>query len=396
MFQIVAIFTLLCSYVVAMPIRIMQHPLEKRIAYVSGIKNVRHLDDLTINQLVNVFKKHPLLIFKGVDQVSPVDFLQFITHFDPDHDKDAIQYPEEYQHQMLQPFDQFPECKHVAPRGNIELLNYETIKHIVVKPRDAFINNYVWHTDILGHDYKLPNVVTGFHILQQPLVGGDTDFISGETIYENLSQEEQYAAQNMLIEINRRKFVTNSIQTDYAGARRLEPYEEQELGTTRIPLVYAPDFDNENEIPRVLLMPSFFEKVVGWNINDSRRWLQNFMCKKVLPHRISIQWKQGDVAVFNNRRFIHSSTPARNYLDNELSAKRLLLQTFVPTKKPLLAIKPSEKHVYACYNVNWLKDQEISIISAHDHIEFAEEAAKKYNDTSIYPGQYIVSSLQQL
>jgi hypothetical protein len=59
--------------------------------------------------------------------------------------------------------------------------------------------------------------------------------------------------------------------------------------------------------------------------------MENF----VLPYRFSIQWKEGDICVFNNRCFIHSSTPARNYLDLDLN-ERLIFQTFLPTKKKLI------------------------------------------------------------
>jgi alpha-ketoglutarate-dependent taurine dioxygenase len=365
----------------SLSLRLIPHPLEKRIAYIYGIQDVTKIDKSTILSLQTVFKKHPLLIFKDLSTISPNDFLQFVKNFDPNHDREALETPENYQHQMLQPFDQFPDCKHVAPRGNIELLDFYNIKQINITPYDAFLNNYVWHTDILGHEYKLPNVVTGFYIIEQPLIGGDTDFISGETIYENLSVEEQLASQNMLIEINRRKFITNSLNVDYAGVNRLETFVERQDGNTQLPLVYAPD-DEHYEKPRVLLMPTFFERVVGWSIKDSRNWIQQFMCKKVLPHRISIQWKKGDLAVFNNRRFIHSSTPARNYMDNQDSPKRLLLQTFIPTQQPLLAIKPTDKNVYSCYNAGWIQDQEISIISAHNHIKFAHKLTQLNGESS--------------
>jgi hypothetical protein len=350
---------------------LLRHPLEKRIAYIYGIKDITKIDESMIFNLQKLFKEYPLLIFKELNTVSPKDFLNFVKYFDKDHDKDALSCPENYQEQMLQPFDQFPDCKHVAPRGNIELKDFYNIKNIKISPYDSFLNNYVWHTDILGHEYKLPNVVTGFYIIEQPLIGGDTDFISGETIYEKLSNEEQLAAKNILIQINRRKFITNMFKMDYSGINRIEEFVEREDGNTELPIVYAPD--DIDEKPRILIMPTFFEKVVGWNLKDSRKWIRNFMNEKVLPYRISIQWKKGDLAVFNNRRFIHSSTPARNYLDNEDSKKRLLLQTFIPTNKPLLSIKPDQKNVYSCYNLKWINDQEISIISAHNTIKFANK-----------------------
>jgi len=363
------------------------HPLNNKIAYVNLNEKIELVDQKTISDLKNLFSIYPLLIFKGLDKVTPNNFLNFVKIFDENCDDQALIDPEKYKHQMLQPFDQFPDCKHVAPRGNIELINFHNIENIKITPYDPFVRNYLWHTDILGHDYKLPNVVTGFYIIEQPLIGGDTDFISGETIYEKLTDEEKKAAKNMLIETNRRKFITNDLEIDYAGINRLEEYKEKEDGNVQIPLVYAPDDpDNIYEKPKVLIMPTFFEKVVGWSVADSRKWIKKFMNEKVLPYRTSIQWKNGDLAVFNNRRFIHSSTPARNYLDN--NSKRLLLQTFIPTTKPLLSYKPSEKDVYACYNVGWINDQEISIISAHNKIKFAENMIKN-NLEDIIEDKYI-------
>lgn len=365
-------------------LKLLRHPLENRIAYVYGLKDIKNIDQNEMTYLQELFQKHPLLIFKDIENVSPNDFLNFIKNFDSDHDKLALENPEKYQNQMLQPFDQFPDCKHVAPRGNTELNDYYQIKNINIKPYDSFINNYVWHTDILGHEYKLPNVVTGFYIIEQPLIGGDTDFISGETIYENLNDKEKLASENILIEINRKKFITNNLTIDYAGVNRMEPYYEREDGNSRIPLLFAPD--NEYEKPRILLMPTFFEKIVGCNVDESREWIKHFMLKKVLPYRVSIQWKKNDLAVFNNRRFIHSSTPARSYLDNHDSSKRLLFQTFIPTNRPLLGIKPSKNNIYACYNIGWIKDKGKSIISSYDNIKYS------MNKHTFNENYYIISS----
>jgi hypothetical protein len=226
--------------------------------------------------------------------------------------------------------------------------------------------------------------------MEQPLIGGDTDFISGETIYENLTPQEQLATHNMLIEINRRKFITASLEIDYAGVNRLESFEEREDGNTRIPLVYAPD--NENEKPRVLIMPTFFEKVVGWSVDDSRKWMKKFMNEKVLPYRVSVQWKKNDLAVFNNRLFMHSSTPARNYMDNKDSCKRLLFQTFIPTKRRLLAIKPNDINVYSAYNAKWIENQESSKLSTQLYMKYYNAMLGSYDHENMIDDSYYIVS----
>ena len=319
------------------------HPLDNKIAYIKGIKDVKNLNEKTLDSLRQDFKKHPLLIFKDVQDVSPQTFLDFSKEFDLDADLDALNSPLDYQHQMLQPFDQFPDCKHVAPRGSINLKNYYNIKDINVQPYEPFKTDYIWHSDLLGHDYKLIHIVTGFYIVEQPLIGGDTDFISGERIYDNLNSEEKKACENILVEINRRKFVTGTMTQDYAGVNRLESHSDMDEGTNEVPILFAPDDDKES--PRILVLPTFFEKVSGWTVSNSRSWMKNFMTEKVLPFRISIQWQKNDLAIFNNRRWIHSSTPANEYIKNDNGPTRFLMQTFIPTKKPRIvaAIHPQKE-----------------------------------------------------
>lgn len=382
------IFAHLLICTVATAFLFTEHPLEPRIAFIRGLKDIKQIDETTMGHLRNLFQSHPLLIFQNMENISPTEFLRFVKQFDTDHDELALAKPEDYPEQMLQPFDQFPDCNHVAPRGNVQLNGLYNIKRVEVKPYDAFVNNYVWHSDMLGHEYKLPGVVTGFYMMESPQIGGDTDFISGETVYENLPEMEKQASHNILVELNRRKFVTNQIKVDYAGISRTEDFEEIEFGNTQIPLVFAPE--NGNEKPRILLMPTFFERVVGWTVKESRKWISDFMVRRVLPHRVSIQWRKNDLAVFNNRRFIHSSTPARNYLDNAESNRRLLLQTFIPTRRPLIGIKPLETNVYSCYNAGWIKDQEKSIISAHDCLKFAVARSIANNGTKAYDDKYYV------
>jgi len=374
--------------------RLQTHPLESRIAYIYGIYDVNNIDTSVWNELHTAFQKHPLLIFKNVPSVSPRNFIHFVKEFDPDNDADALVEPNKHPQQMLQPFDQIPECAHVAPRGNVELVDFFDISKIKITPGEAFVDKYVWHTDILGHETKLPNVVTGFYIIKQPLIGGDTDFISGETVYENLSPYEQLAARNILLEINRKKFLTKTAKTDYAGVNRLEHFNDSIDGKTVVPLVFAPDAREEGIpycSPRILLLPSFFECVAGWSAVESRKWIREFMNKNVLPFRVSVQWQQGDLAVFNNRRWMHSSTPARNYMDNDDSSKRLLLQTFIPTKRPLWGMKPSKDDLYAPFHLNWVSEKDICLISLYEHIKYVKN--KEHTAEETKKDRYVLQGL---
>lgn len=361
------------------------HPLENRCAYIYGIEDLRKINNYTLNDLMHFFKRYPLLIFKNNKNINPQEFLKFLTHFDNEYDEYALNKPNNVPEQILQSFNKFPDCPHVSVRGNYEIDTLYSINNLTVYPSQGFLNHYLWHTDILGHSYKRPGLITGFYFLEQPLIGGDTDFISGEKIYEELSINEQEACKNILLEINKKKIQEHIYETDYSGTVRNEPFNDSiyKEENVIIPLVYAPDFDNILEKERILIMPTFIERVKGWSVEETRSWLHKFMIKNVLPHRFSIQWKKGDLAVFNNRRFIHSSTPAINYLDF-CSPNRLLFQSYLPTKKPLYAVAPDpEKLNYQMtHNVGYIDNKITSIISADYTLKYIN--TRKLLDNNYY------------
>jgi len=316
------------------------HPLEKRCLFIYDLKFPVLEERLA--ELKYLFQNHPLLIFRNSNKkLNPQEFLDFLTHFDEDCDKEALKNPHDYPEQMLQPFDQFPDCNHVAPRGNFRKKQLFNIKNISVKPDESFVSNYLWHTDLLGHPTKTPGVVTGFHIIKSPVIGGDTDFISGETIYENLNTETIKTLSKSRVIINRHNFSFGNKVMDYSGSYRLkDSYMKFPEYDVEIPFIFEPE--NSFQKPKVLIMPSFIENIIGLNIENTDKKIKFLMENYVLPHRFSIQWREGDICVFNNRCFIHSSTPARNYLDligkNHLDEdlnERLLLQTFLPTRKKM-------------------------------------------------------------
>jgi hypothetical protein len=82
--------------------------------------------------------------------------------------------------------------------------------------------------------------------------------------------------------------------------------------------------------------------------------MKNFMEKKILPHQINIEWSKGDLAIFNNNRLMHTSTPGRNYIKNKDN-------TCILINKPLLEINPNEKSIYSSFNIKWIKEEEIFI-----------------------------------
>jgi alpha-ketoglutarate-dependent taurine dioxygenase len=370
-----------------MSFSIVPHPLEKRAAYIHGISSINNLSPEVIEKLKYLFVVRPLLIFKGVKEPTPNEFLEFLTHFDKDCDIEAIKNPDKYPQQILQPFDRFPECPHVAPRGNARVSNFHQISNITVYPDTQFEKNYLWHTDLLGSPNRHLGVITGFYILESPLIGGDTDFISGEAIYQSLSGKEQLAAGVILTEVNRLKFLQKRAITDYSGSSRIEKFVAEKEGNIEIPILFSPS-EEYGESPSILLLPTFFERVVGWSVEESRQWMKYMMYQHVLPYRFTIQWKKGDLCVFNNRRFMHSSTPTRNYMDFSESSTRLLLQTFVPTKRPLYGYRLINTDKLITHNVKWVSSEVSAMDSYNSFIQYYNEHSNKKN-------HFIISQLDK-
>jgi hypothetical protein len=120
---------------------------------------------------------------------------------------------------------------------------------------------------------------------------------------------------------------------DYSGSYKIKDTDTKfPEHNVKIPIIYPPE--TEYQTHKVLIMPSFVENIVGFNFEETNKKMKYFMEKFVLPHRFSIQWKERDICVFNNRCFIHSSTPAKNYLELD-NNERLLFQVFLPTKNIL-------------------------------------------------------------
>lgn len=341
--------------------------------YITGLK-IPVTDAIDKAALKDLFAKSPLLIIKNPDILSPDEFIDFLTIFDADCDRDAIDNPGAYPERLLQPFDHLPCSPHVSPRGHFKQNNLFGMAEISGISQYPYIEKYVWHTDLLGHPTKLPPRVTGFHVVEQPLIGGETDFICGNTVYNNLPPAIKTASENIVYEVNRKTFLSDAKKFDYSGTIKLQDADQSLMeDTVALPLVFGGDGIRS---PCVLLQSSFFEKVQGWGYNESNTWLKEYMRDYVLPHRISIQWKKGDIGVCNNRRFIHSSTPSKRYTDYTESSTRLLLQTFLPTTAPLKYLSHPELDEAVHFRVGWTTTVEASRAAGHATRAFYSSLSK--------------------
>eukprot|EP00611_Tribonema_gayanum_P032664 TRINITY_DN9869_c0_g1_i5.p1 TRINITY_DN9869_c0_g1~~TRINITY_DN9869_c0_g1_i5.p1 ORF type:complete len:368 (-),score=100.61 TRINITY_DN9869_c0_g1_i5:484-1587(-) len=317
---------------------VTRHPLEPRCAYVRDL-DILHRTEADVAALRDLFKTTPLLIFprRAGDEgfLSPAELQDFIKEFDEDHDAEALARPADFPNRMLHPFVQIPGVEHMSPRGFYSAPELYGIKNFSVTPEEVLADVHLWHTDLGGHPFKLPNVVTGFHFIKQPLIGGETDFISGQTIYEALPEPMKRACAQIVLELDRGAFLSGDTIVDYAGAMKVRRpgSKRNDPAIQRVPLLYGPE-------PAVLPQSGFMESVAGWSRERSDAWLRKFMHDHVLPHRFSVQWRPGDVAVLDNRKFVHAAAPYLRYRKYADSDARLLLQTFLPTHRPLTYLPP--------------------------------------------------------
>jgi hypothetical protein len=89
---------------------VTEHPLENRAAYVKGVE-IPVKDDTVKAELLALFQEKPLLVFPNTKELTPQEFIEFLSIFDPDADQAAIADPGAHPDQMLQPFDQLPKVR---------------------------------------------------------------------------------------------------------------------------------------------------------------------------------------------------------------------------------------------------------------------------------------------
>jgi len=328
---------------------IIQHPIESKCAYIYNydFKNENKVDDLQ-----KIFEDYPLLIFRNpLAYLKPNEFINFLNLFSNNNDSLLID-----------------NC--ITFNGNYKAEQLFNITNISIQPNKQFINNYVWHTDLLGHPEENPPIITGFNVIDTPLFGGETEFISGEKIWTCLPENIKLSCMNMIIKNNRKNFFFGNKIMDYSGTYIIKDADEFfEDNDISIPIVY--EAESQTQLPRVLIQPSFFENIVGLSKEESQIWIKDFMIKYALPHKFSIQYIKGDICVFNNRRFIRSTTPARNYLDFQKGSQKLFLQSYISTRKEMKAYKPSLVDIYIhtknelCINDDISKDISDSSIRYH-------------------------------
>ena len=139
----------------------------------------------------------------------------------------------------------------------------------------------------------------------------------------------------MILVVSRESFLQGRSPMDFSGAefdKKFEFIRPPKKSLSYSPLIFMPEEKSFSK-PSLIITPMLVQKIRGLSVANSRKFIKDLVINKLLPHRVTVQWKKGDLAIVNNRVFIHSSTPANYYLNNKFSNERFLLQTFIPTKE---------------------------------------------------------------
>ena len=52
--------------------------------------------------------------------------------------------------------------------------------------------------------------------------------------------------------------------------------------------------------PSFIISPILVQRIKG-STKKTRKWIEYVVNNYLLPHRVTIQWKEGDLAIFNNK-----------------------------------------------------------------------------------------------
>ena len=173
----------------------------------------------------------------------------------------------------------------------------------------------------------VPNVVSAFHFMQAPQVGGDAVFCNVDVAYASLPPDVRKTVDglNCVFDNDPTSLVQGRLDAD--GFTRLGPFPEpgMEDQVTR-PLVQR---DGTTGRKRMFFTPVRFNRFEGWTREDSWEFMTYLFhnCIHTPQNVATVHWDAGDMAVFNNHRLIHTSTPWELYKGQDRSFRLCFLNS---------------------------------------------------------------------
>jgi alpha-ketoglutarate-dependent taurine dioxygenase len=187
--------------------------------------------------------------------------------------------------------------------GEVELLGTGEHREIFIVTLDPAKNpiapylrgTFDWHIDGLTDDIPIKATLLSAHAIAE--AGGETEFASTYTAYDDLTDEEKDRLEPLrvvhTIEASQRRLVSDPTP-DQVAMWRSRPSKEQ-------PLIWR----HQNGRRSVVLGPTA-AGVVGMEQAESDALLDNLLERATQPDRVyRHEWSLGDLVIWDNRGVVH-------------------------------------------------------------------------------------------
>jgi alpha-ketoglutarate-dependent taurine dioxygenase len=190
--------------------------------------------------------------------------------------------------------------------GRVEVFGMEELPEIfrvtldpTKNPVAAYLRGtFDWHIDGMTED--IPILATILSARATAESGGDTEFASSYTAYDDLTDDEKQRFGSLRvvhsIEASQRRVNPNPSEAELAMMRS-RPTKEHPLVWTHL------------SGRRSLVLGATADRVVGMEPEESRAFLDDLLARSTRPERVySHQWSVGDLVIWDNRGVLHRAT----------------------------------------------------------------------------------------
>lgn len=296
--------------------------------FMARVKNVNlnNINKQDIEDLQFLFKTTPVLVFENQELI-PEEQFYICSMFDEHHNTNKCH-----------PFHdtQIHSVPQIALRGK-GIANKFGVKSVPIYNGKQFLFTPLWHQDLVGVKDVNPSVVSSMYMLKSPSKGGETKFASLENAYDNMSflDRSLYGKLNCIYSHK----LALLPQMDFTGYGKLYKYweeyefsEDDKLNMVKQPLiVYA---DKETTRKSIMLTPNKLYRFENMSCEKSQEIVRYIMHNYVLKTNNvgTLQYREKDLVIFNNRKVIHTSSPTAEYNED-----RLFSLLFLGTDLPILS-----------------------------------------------------------
>lgn len=351
-----------------MPVEIQPFPRTPNSNVTFGAEvrhaDIEHLDEKDFEAIHDALYKHQVLLFRGQKHVSPEAQYQLTKRFDPasdtyGHGKDVPNAKNSILHPDLKTIPSVPQVQVIGHGFVKELEGLHNIQlrhpHHRTFHRDAIpaekdldcTRFYRWHIDAALYGRHPPKVTTLLAIsvpkgrrqtllyddgsgdtLDVPL--GTTAFVSGETMYERLSDEEKHFVNTSRIEYAPHPYIWMSECRSFPTGLGLYT-EGRELSEEQLPpidqdMIQVLPMVWKNPVtgkPALQIHPSAIRKIhkADGTVIDDLKTVRDIVYKLQRPaispsYVYAHDWQEGDFVLFHNRGLLHSVVGA--FADDEV------------------------------------------------------------------------------